>query len=233
MEKLTQSYTHGASAVPLIGETIGAKFDNAVARWADREALVVRHQGVRWTFAQLKEAVDAFAAGLLALGLEPGQRIGIWSQNTAEWAVSQCATAKAGLILVNINPAYRLAELEYALNKVQCTALIISPSFKTSDYIEMVRTLAPEIDSAELGQLQSKKLPHLRTVIRMGNNVTPGMYNFADIAVQGNASHRERLALLGQVARQRRVEVVEQPAVHDSEEEPVGQPGDDRQPEQP
>ncbi|MDP6875922.1 MAG: AMP-binding protein [Alphaproteobacteria bacterium] len=196
MEKLTQSYTYGASAVPLIGETIGVNFDKAAARWADREALVVRHQGVRWTFAQLKDAVDAFAAGLLALGLEPGQRIGIWSQNTAEWAVSQFATAKAGLILVNINPAYRLAELEYALNKVQCTALIISPSFKTSDYVEMIRTLAPEIDSAELGQLQSEKLPDLRTVIRMGNDITPGMYNFADIAVLGNASHRERLEQL-------------------------------------
>jgi fatty-acyl-CoA synthase len=196
MEKLTQSYSHGASAVPLIGETIGVHFDKAAARWADREALVVRHQGVRWSFAQLKDAVDAFAAGLLALGLEPGERIGIWSQNTAEWAVSQFATAKAGLILVNINPAYRLAELEYALNKVQCKALIISPSFKTSDYVEMVRTLAPEIDSAELGQLQSEKLPHLRTVIRMGNDVTPGMYNFADIAVLGNSGHKERLAAL-------------------------------------
>ena len=200
MEKLTQSYTHGANAVPLIGETIGAHFDNAAARWADREALVVRHQNVRWTFAQLKDAVDAFAAGLVALGLEPGERIGIWSQNTAEWAVSQFATAKAGLILVNINPAYRLSELEYALNKVQCKALIISPSFKTSDYVEMVRTLAPEIDNAELGQLQSEKLPDLRIVIRMGDEVTPGMYNFADIAVLGGSSHRERLdELAGQL----------------------------------
>lgn len=200
MEKLTQSYSHGASAVALIGETIGVHFDNAAARWADQEALVVRHQNVRWTFAQLKEAVDAFAAGLLALGLEPGERIGIWSQNTAEWAVSQFATAKAGLILVNINPAYRLSELEYALNKVGCKALIISPSFKTSDYVEMVRALAPEIDSAELGQLQSEKLPDLHIVIRMGDDITPGMYNFADIAVLGNNSHKERLVeLAGQL----------------------------------
>jgi len=196
MEKLTQSYTHGASSVPLIGETIGAYFDAAVERWSERDALVVRHQNLRWTYAQLKDAVDAFASGLLALGLAPGERIGIWSQNNAEWAVSQFATAKAGLILVNINPAYRLSELEYALNKVQCTALIISPSFKTSDYIGMIRTLAPEIDGAEPGLLNAKKLTQLRTVIRMGDEVTPGMYNFAEVAMLAADSHRERLATL-------------------------------------
>ncbi len=193
MGKLTQSYNHGASGVPLIGETIGAYFDNAVARWGDRDALVVRHQNIRWSYDQLKKQVDAFAAGLLALGLEPGQRIGIWSQNNSEWAVTQFATAKAGLILVNINPAYRLAELEYALNKVACTALVISPSFKTSQYIEMVRTLAPEIDASQPGQLQSEKLPHLRAVIRMGEESTPGMYNFADIPGLAGDGERARL----------------------------------------
>ena len=193
MGKLTQSYNHGASGVPLIGETIGAYFDNAVARWGDRDALVVRHQNIRWSYDQLKKQVDAFAAGLLALGLEPGQRIGIWSQNNSEWAVTQFATAKAGLILVNINPAYRLAELEYALNKVACTALVISPSFKTSQYIEMVRTLAPEIDASQPGQLQSEKLPHLRAVIRMGEESTPGMYNFADIPDLAGDGERARL----------------------------------------
>ena len=193
MGKLTQSYNHGASGVPLIGETIGTYFDNAVARWGDRDALVVRHQNIRWSYDQLKKQVDAFAAGLLALGLEPGQRIGIWSQNNSEWAVTQFATAKAGLILVNINPAYRLAELEYALNKVACTALVISPSFKTSQYIEMVRTLAPEIDASQPGQLQSEKLPHLRAVIRMGEESTPGMYNFADIPDLAGDGERARL----------------------------------------
>ncbi len=196
MRKLTQSYNHGASAVPLIGETIGAYFDAAVGRWGERDALIVRHQNLRWTYAQLKEAVDDFAAGLLALGLAPGERIGIWSQNNAEWAVSQFATAKAGLILVNINPAYRLAELEYALNKVQCKALIISPSFKTSDYIGMVRKLAPEIDSAEPGALQAEKLPHLRIVIRMGAEATAGMYNFDAIATLGGDSQRQQLSAL-------------------------------------
>ena len=125
MSELDQSYVHGASSVPLIGETIGRNFDAAVARWPERQALVVRHQNIRWSYTELKQQVDAVAAGLLALGLEPGDRIAIWSQNNAEWVVSQFATAKAGLILVNINPAYRLSELEYALNKVAAKALIL------------------------------------------------------------------------------------------------------------
>ena len=196
MRKLTQSYNHGASNVPLIGQTIGVFFDHAVDLWGNRYALIVRHQNIRWTYAELKEQVDAFAAGLLSLGLEPGQRIGIWSQNNAEWAVTQFATAKAGLILVNINPAYRLSELEYALNKVQCAALVISPSFKTSDYVQMVRDLAPEIDNGTPGQLEAEKLPHLRTVIRMGEEATPGMYNFAQIAAMGSDQERRSLTAL-------------------------------------
>ena len=124
MTEAALSYVHGASNVPLIGETIGAHFDRTVARWGDRPALIVRQQGVRWSYRELGEKVDAFAAGLLALGLQPGDRVGIWSPNNAEWVVTQFATAKAGLILVNINPAYRLAELEYALNKVGCRALV-------------------------------------------------------------------------------------------------------------
>ena len=196
MRTLTQSYNHGASKVPLIGQTIGGFFDHAVDLWGNRQALIVQHQNIRWTYTELKKQVDAFAAGLLALGLEPGQRIGIWSQNNAEWAVTQFAAAKAGLILVNINPAYRLSELEYALNKVQCAALVISPSFKTSDYVQMVRDLAPEIDNGTPGQLEAEKLPHLRTVIRMGEEATPGMYNFAQIAAMGGDQERQSLTAL-------------------------------------
>ena len=132
----------------------------------------------------------------MSLGLEPGQRIGIWSQNNAEWAITQFATAKAGLILVNINPAYRLSELEYALNKVQCAALVISPNFKTSDYVQMVCELAPEIHNNSPGQLNAEKLPHLRTVIRMGEEATPGMYNFAQIAEMGGDQERQKLLAL-------------------------------------
>src|ERR1700685_1229622 len=139
MSKLTQSYVHGVSMTPLIGETIGVHFDKMAARFADRDALIVRQQNIHWTYGELKEKTDALAAGLLALGLSPGDRVGIWSPNNAEWVVTQFATAKAGLVLVNINPAYRLAELDYALNKVDCTALITADSFKTSDYVGMPR----------------------------------------------------------------------------------------------
>ena len=156
MVRLTQSYAHGASAVPLIGETIGVYFDEAAERFGDRDALIVRHQDIRWTYAELKQRVDAFAAGLVALGLTPGERIGIWSPNNSEWVVTQFATAKAGLILVNINPAYRLSELEYALNKVGCRALITAASFKSSDYIAMLRELAPEIDRSAPGRLDAQ-----------------------------------------------------------------------------
>ena len=141
MSASIESYAHGASDLPLIGETIGASFDRTVATWGDRPGLIVRQQGIRWTYRELGEKVDAFAAGLVAMGLQPGERVGIWSPNNAEWIVTQYATAKAGLILVNINPAYRLSEVEYALNKVGCRALVTATNFKTSDYIGMVNTL--------------------------------------------------------------------------------------------
>ncbi len=110
---LSTSYVHGASDQPLVYQTIGAALDEAAATWPSNEALVSCHQNLRWTYAELKERADAFAAGLMALGLQPGERIGIWAPNCAEWLVTQFATAKAGLILVNINPAYRLSEVEY------------------------------------------------------------------------------------------------------------------------
>jgi fatty-acyl-CoA synthase len=186
MPHLTQSYVHGVSATPLIGETIGQHFDAAASRWAERDALVVRHQAITWNWAGLKARVDDFAAGLLALGLAPGERIGIWSPNNAEWVVTQFATAKAGLILVNINPAYRLAELEYALDKVACRALITAASFRSSDYVGMLRELAPELDHAVPGDLHAAKLPHLRCLIRIGGEGhAPGFYEFDEVTALG------------------------------------------------
>src|SRR5690348_322404 len=138
------SYVHGASDTPLIGETIGVHFDRIAARFPDRDALIVRHQNIRWTYRDLQREADAVAAGLLALGLEPGQRVGIWSPNNAEWVLAQFATAKAGLILVNINPAYRLHELEFALRHSGCRAIITAASFKTTDYLGMLGTLRSE-----------------------------------------------------------------------------------------
>ena len=196
MTRLTQSYVHGAAPVPLIGETVGVHFDKAALRWGASDALIVRHQNVRWTYAELKRRVDAFAAGLLALGLEPGDRIGIWSPNNAEWVVTQFAAAKAGLILVNINPAYRLSEVEYALNKVECKALITADRFKTSDYLGMLRTLAPEIDGSAPGRLEAIRLPALRTLIHVGKGRERGFLDFDAVPTMGGEPQRQRLAAL-------------------------------------
>ena len=196
MTEAALSYVHGASNVALIGETIGRNFDRTVARCGDRPALVVRQQGIRWSYRELGEKVDAFAAGLIALGLQPGERIGIWSPNNAEWVVTQFATAKAGLILVNINPAYRLAELEYALNKVGCRALITATTFKTSDYVGMINTLAPELQSAQPGRLNAAKLPELEMVIQIGDAPAPGTIPFESVGGMVANAHRARLVEL-------------------------------------
>ncbi len=187
------SYAHGASDVPLSYETIGLAFDRAVAAHASRTALVSRHQKIRWTYREFQEQVDAMAAGLVALGLEPGERIGIWSPNCAEWAVIQYATAKAGLVLVNINPAYRPQELEYCLNKVGCSALVTSARFKTSDYIGMLNDLAPELASCEPGKLDAARLPSLRCVIRIDEETAPGFFNYAQIPGLAEDAHREQI----------------------------------------
>jgi len=194
MARLTRSYAHGTSNTPLIGDTIGAFFDRSAERWPDRPALIVRQQNVRWTYNELKTRVDAFAAGLLALGLAPGDRIGIWSPNNAEWVITQFATAKAGLILVNINPAYRTYELEYALNKVGCSALITAERFKSSDYLGTLRELMPEIEGAAPGEVRAKRVPALSTLISIGGGETPGYVRFDDVLGMGGDRHREMLA---------------------------------------
>lgn len=199
MGKLIQSYVHGASAVPLIGDTIGVHFDRAVARWPESEALVVRHQEVRWTYRELQRQVDAFAAGLLALGLERGDRVGIWSPNNAEWVVTQFATAKAGIILVNINPAYRVTELEYALNKAGCKALITASAFKSTNCIAMLLKLAPELESCRPGDLHAARLPALRTIISLADIPLPGIVRFADVAAIAEPVHWQRLSDLSSV----------------------------------
>jgi fatty-acyl-CoA synthase len=201
MPKLSQSYVRGDTATPLIDETIGVHFDKVVARWPDSEALVVRHQGIRWTFSELQKQVDNFAAGLLALGLGPGDRIGIWSPNNAEWVVTQFATAKAGLILVNINPAYRVFELEYVLNKVGCKALITASEFKSSNYTDMLRELAPEVVECSGVDLHAARLPTLKAIISLSEMSIRGMLRFADIPSLTTSAHREQLARLSDELR--------------------------------
>jgi fatty-acyl-CoA synthase len=192
------SYVHGASDIPLIGETIGAHFDRVVERFGARDALIVHHQNISWNYRELQREVDAFAAGLIALGLKPGERVGIWSPNNAEWIITQFATAKAGLILVNINPAYRLAELEYALNKSGCVALITASRFKTSDYIAMLRELAPELAHGAPGNLHAARLPELRLVVTIGSDIHAGSIPFADVAGLGGDAERRRLQSLAE-----------------------------------
>jgi fatty-acyl-CoA synthase len=143
------SYVHGASGTPLLGQTIGENLDRAVERWGEREALASCHQDLRYTYAELGEAVDRLARTLLAGGLRPGDRVGIWSPNCAEWVLVQYATAKAGIVLVNINPAYRTSELAYALRQSGCRALIAAPAFKTSDYASMIESVRGDLPALE------------------------------------------------------------------------------------
>ena len=187
------SYVCGTSSVPLLYKTVGVALEDAASRWGDRPALIVRHQNIRWTYRELNEAAERFAAGLLRLGLQPGDRVGIWSPNRYEWVLTQFATAKAGLILVNVNPAYRIAELEFALNKVGCKALIVAPSFKSSNYIGMLQQLAPELATSAVGDLQAARLPTLRTVILTDDAPVPGFIPFRVVETFGTEVEREQL----------------------------------------
>lgn len=195
------SYTSGTSDAPLLGLTIGDMFDQIVDHYPDRPALISREQGVRLTYRELQAQVDRCARGLIHLGVQKGHRIGIWSPNRAEWCITQFATSKIGAILVNINPAYRLQELEYALKQSGCSALILSPNFKSSDYTQMIMDLAPELASCAPGQLKTEKLPELTAVIRMGPDSMPGMFTWDELMAMGDLVGQEQL-----VTRQRELE---------------------------
>ena len=187
---LTQSYARGATTTPLIEQTIGDFYDAMTERQPERDALVSRHESRRLTYRQLQTEANQLASALLRLGLEPGDRVGIWSHNNVPWVLMQLATAKVGLILVNINPAYRVAELEYALNKVDCKALVAMPRFKSSDYLGMIRELAPELARASPGALAAQRLPHLRTVVWIDQpgqgRDEPGVMRFSDLMARGD-----------------------------------------------
>jgi fatty-acyl-CoA synthase len=198
MVEKASSYVCGISDVPLLGDTIGNSLDRARARWGDRPALISPSHDVRWSWREFAERVDALAAGFIALGLTRGERIGIWSLNRPEWTLTQFAAAKAGLILVTINPAYRLTELEFALHKVGCAAIVTATAFKTSNYMEMLNTLLPELATSQPGQLRAARLPQLRAVIQIGGPAAPGAIPFADIAEMGGDRHRAELAALGE-----------------------------------
>ena len=183
----------GSKDPELWHRTIPNIFKDTVYRFANREAAVFPEQEIRWTWAELDREVDALAHGLLELGLQKGDRVGIWSPNRYEWLLTQFATARIGIILVTINPAYRVSEVEFALNKVGCKALITASHFKTSDYIGMLQDLAPELSRCEPGALTATKLASLKTVIRTGPETTSGMLNFDAVIESGRSGYSAAL----------------------------------------
>src|ERR1700691_1072502 len=187
------SHIRGDVDIPLLTETIGRAFDRTVRLHGDRPALVVSHQQIAWTYTELASQVEIFACGLLKLRLVRGDRIGVWAPNRAEWTVTQYAAAKLGLVLVNLNPAYRISEIEFALNKAGCRALVLADRFKASDYIQMMRTLAPELDSSVPGKLRAARLPKLEIVIQLGAESPRGASRFDEISALGKGVDRQLL----------------------------------------
>ncbi len=185
------SYARGSTGQPLITQTLGAFFDAMARRQGARDALVACHQQRRLSWSELAREVDTLASAMLGSGLQRGDRVGIWAHNCVEWVLMQLATAKVGIILVNINPAYRVAEVEYALNKVGCKALVLMPEFRSSDYLAMMRELAPELASAQPGALQAARLPDLRLLVHLGEQHEPGMLRFAQWIGSGRTDDPE------------------------------------------
>jgi fatty-acyl-CoA synthase len=182
------SYVRGSTDIPLSTATVGQFLLDTARRFPDRPAVILREQRIRWSWREFAEEVDILASGLVALGIGKGDRVGIWSPNRVEWLLTQFATARIGAILVNINPAYRLAELEYALNKVGCKAIISAERFKSSMYLDMLNELAPELATQTPGDLHVARLPDLRVVIRVGDTDSPGMLCLSEVIELGRAT---------------------------------------------
>ncbi|MEJ3648002.1 AMP-binding protein [Pseudomonas bubulae] len=187
------SYSQGALDKPLLAMTIGQAFDQTAARYPQGEALVVRHQQQRYTWAQLAEEVDLHARALLALGLQAGDRLGVWAPNGAEWFISQFASAKIGVILVNINPAYRLSELEYVLKQSACQWLVCAGAFKTSNYHSMLQELIPELAEQSVGALDCVRFADLRGVISLAAEPPAGFLPWSHLAMLADEVEPEQL----------------------------------------
>ncbi len=187
-----RSYESGTSSYPLMGMTVGDKLNEIAARYPENEAIVSVHQGIRWTYREFLERVDQFARALMALGVEKGNRVGIWAMNHAEWIVIQFATAKVGAIMVNLNPAYRTYELEYALKQSESQTLFIQGRFKTSDYIGMFYKACPEAYECKAGRISSEKFPFLKNAIFLGDTPYNGLYTLNDfLAMAGDINPNE------------------------------------------
>nr|XP_009677150.1 PREDICTED: acyl-CoA synthetase family member 2, mitochondrial isoform X2 [Struthio camelus australis] len=195
--RLTNSYVQGTLDIPLLTKTVGQCLDETVQRFPDRDALVFCRDGVRKTFAQFKEEVDQAAAGLLALGLKKGDRLGMWGPNKYEWVLMQFATAQAGIILVSVNPAYQAYELEFVIRKVGCKALVFPTQFKTQKYYDILKQACPELEKSSPGGIKSKRLPDLSIVIMLDSKL-PGTFHMSEVMQAGDSSHVKQLRALQQ-----------------------------------
>ncbi|MGO8829452.1 MAG: AMP-binding protein [Steroidobacteraceae bacterium] len=191
------SFVSGTGDQPLLYRTVDAVLKAAVEEGPGRAALVVPHQSVRLTFEQFDREVERVARGMLGCGLEPGERIGIWAPNCAEWVLTMFAAARAGLVLVNINPAYRTTELEFALRLVGCRALVFAPRFRSSDYAAMLLSLIPELRDCAPGGLLCPSFPELRLLIQLGTEPMSGALSFEDLVIAGRDLDGTLLASIG------------------------------------
>ena len=192
--EVTLSYVHGVGTTPLIADTIGGALNGAAERWGDRDALVACHQQLRYSYRELRDEADRAARALIALGVQRGDRVGMWSGNRAEWMITQYAAAKAGAVLVNINPAYRLRELEYALTQSGVSVLIAARGFRSTDYVELLLGLVPELRATGTGPIEAQRAPALRRVIYLGTDAEPGgitWVEFLDLANRVSARELE------------------------------------------
>ncbi|CAM5156031.1 unnamed protein product [Eretmochelys imbricata] len=188
----TNSYIQGTTTVPLLTKTVGQCLEETAHRFPDREALVFCRDAVRKTFAQFIQEVDQAAAGLLAIGLKKGDRLGMWGPNKYEWVLMQFATAQAGIILVSVNPAYQAQELEFVIKKVGCKALVFPTQFKTQRYYEILKQTCPELEKSSPGGIKSKRLPDLSVVITLDSKL-PGTFQMSEVMQAGDSSHMKQL----------------------------------------
>ncbi|NWR47403.1 ACSF2 synthetase, partial [Regulus satrapa] len=186
------SYIQGPTDIPLLDKTVGQCLEETVECFPNREALVFCRDGIRKTFAQFKEEVEQAAAGLLALGLRKGDRLGMWGPNKYEWVLMQFATAEAGIILVSVNPAYQASELEFVLRKVGCKALVFPTQFKTQKYYDILKQSCPELEKSSPGGIKSKRLPDLSIVIVCDSKL-PGTFHMDEVMQAAESSHVKQL----------------------------------------
>ncbi|MDD1760032.1 MAG: AMP-binding protein [Methanothrix sp.] len=184
--RVSHSYAFRGSEKPLIGKTIGDMFDEIAETYPDNNAIVSIHQGKQYTYRELQKEINRAAKGFIALGLKKGDRLAIWATNLAEWIITQFATAKAGIIMVNINPAYRAYELEYALRQSEAQALLLMDRFKSSDYVQMLYEVCPETKIAQPGKIHCEKLPFLRTVVIIRGEKQLSMWNWDEVLKMGD-----------------------------------------------